>query len=35
MRPIVATNIEFVARMIREPIDDEDPIDWWQRGTPR
>ena len=30
----VGENIEFVARMIREPIDDED-IDWWQCGAHR
>ena len=31
----VGANIEFVARMIQEPIDDEDPVDWWQHGAPR
>ena len=31
----VGANIEFVARMIHEPIDDGDPVDWWQRGAPR
>jgi hypothetical protein len=30
----VGTHIEIVARLIEQPIDDED-VDWWQRGAPR
>ena len=31
----VGAHIEIVARMIHEPIDDDDPVDWWQHGAPR
>ena len=30
----VGAHIEIVARLIDQPIDDED-VDWWQRGAPR
>ena len=30
----VGTHIEIVARLIEQPIDDEE-VDWWQRGAAR
>jgi hypothetical protein len=30
----VGAHIEIVARIIEEPVSDEDPVDWWQRGAP-
>jgi hypothetical protein len=30
----VRAHIEIVARIIEEPVGDDDAVDWWQRGAP-